>query len=336
MHTTWSGAATSGMDLAQDFDFTKSYIIKPPKEADLYSNVNNRRTTRLYIDSRDRNLSFDQSPASYTITLDEDIPDVVMVELVDVRIPFVSQLVDATRNRLKIRIGSTTHDVIVPSGNYTESAMASLLQSIISTATGTGFQVLYDGATDKFTLSATTPFVLLNNGGVKPYGPQYTDVRRAQDGSRQEVRSGQSSSSYPDKSLGRILGFGPVDYASSSVSPGVHTLTAPFSKDFTNSEPIYMFLEAITVNTSINDKVNKSFAILYRDGDTCRCITSDSMFRKSFIPPLAKLSRIRVCFKDYFGNTVDFQNREHSFQLLITSLRQNRNYQSFMTAGAPP
>lgn len=324
------------MDIANDFDFSKSYVIKPPKEADLFANVANRRMIRLYIDSRDRNLSSDPTPASYTITLDEDIPDVVMVELVDVRIPFINQLVNQSRNTLSLQIGSSRFDAILPTGTYLAPDMATVLQSVLSNVTGENFAVIYDPLTDRFTISANMPFVLVNNGGSKPYGPQYTDVRRAPDGSRQEVKSGQSSETYATKTIGRILGFGPSRYMSIETSPGVYSITSPYCKDFSNAEPIYMFIEAMNVNTSTNDKANKSFAILYRDGETCRCITSDSMFRKNFTPPMAKLSRIRVCFKDYYGNPVDFQNREHSFQLMITSLRQNRNYQSFMTGGAPP
>lgn len=314
------------------YDFSGTHIIKPPREADAKSQTENRRVTRLYIDSRDRNASIHPSPSCYSVPLDEDVFDVVSVDLVDARIPFVDRNVSFAKDTLHVQTNGAVFTASIPTGKYDGPALAAVLQaSLIATTGAPAFRVAWDATQHRFSFSADRAFSIMCASLPRPYGPQYIDKVVREDGSVEEVRTGQTTVGYPDRSIGQTLGFGRATYPASGDGTGGYVLHAPYVANLDAAEPIFMFMDAMSVNSSINDRVNKCFAILFKDGDVCKSASIESVFRKTFWPPLAKLSQIRVAFKDYTGAPADFQNREHNFQLLVTSLRQNRGYQSFMT-----
>lgn len=324
--------ASSSASIMNNYDFGAGFVIRPPKEADLAANTDNRRTTRLYIDSRDRNTVQDSSPNAYTVTLDEDINDVVSVELINSNIPSVPQNVGPSSSVLHVNADGSLYSLAVPFGNYDISQLATQLQTQLTSTIGTQFNVAADQQANKLTFTSGVPFTFLCASTPVPYGPQWFEKVLNPDGSKTERRNGASTVMYAPNSIARVIGFGRDTYTAQA-SNASYTLTSPFQVDLVSLEPIFMFIDMMSVNTSVNDRVNKSFAVLSKS-DSCKCETADIMFKKTFMPPLAKLSKIRVCFKDYYGNAIDFQNRDHNFQLLVTSLRNNRNYQSFLTSHA--
>ena len=284
-------------DTLDAFDFSATALIRPPKEA-VYEpgGTGNVRKTRLYIDSRDRDPRLEPDPATYSVALEEPVYDVVGFELLDARIPFgAARLVGPRNDRFVLVAGGSRTDVVVPHGDY---AGAPEIAAAITAALPPTVWASHDPVPDVFVFASASPFSL-------EFG---------------EAASGPT--------IGRLLGFTPGTH--SSTADGV--LRAPYRRPSFASlktEPVFMHVESMTSISSASTHVNKCFAVLTPD-NTSLCSHPENAFRKTFWPPLARVAKLRVRFRDFHGNPCDFQNQDNSFQVMLTSLRNNRSYQSFI------
>ena len=108
-------------------DFFNNAIIEPPKEFLFYEN--NKKYTRIVVDSKDRNHTLFNNPNGYEVVFDDDINDVVSAQLVSADVPFVSYLINDVFNQLYIPIGGKTSTVTLTTGDYSATDLATHIQS---------------------------------------------------------------------------------------------------------------------------------------------------------------------------------------------------------------
>lgn len=292
------------------FDFAKTAVIKPPFEDFKNREVKNKQT-RFVIDSRDRDDSLFPEPNSYEIKLDEDIEDVTSAEIILADIPFSSYIVNNNNNTLHVKIGTTTHAVSVEVGDYTPSELAAAFTlSLNSTITTGTFNVVYVSIKDNFTISSSVDFTL-----------ELSD-------------STMSKGSYANKSIGKVLGFRPetvpsVVGAAEPTTMHTYFARATFRKDFNTNKYIILHIDQMNVNHSTNTVTNKSLALVQKQYTTLN-LFSPLMIKKNFNPPIGRLTKLKLLFKDYYGNLYDFQNQDHRIEIMFESNKHLRKYQDFV------
>lgn len=273
------------------FDFKGSALIEPPTLG-----KHETRTVRLIIDSRDRNHDLYPRPDEYDVKFDEQAEDVVSAELVRAHVPtHVAYVVGAANDELIVVVGTVSSVVRVPHGNYEPAALASALAAALPP----GLTATYDATTDRYSLVGSGAFSVV---------------------CRVEKRGfdGTLSSVYPDHSIGQTLGF-PVGIHTSDAGTGV--LVAPFRRNFDLNRYAVLHIDGFTANRAMNDVLNKSFAII--ENNLSSRLDQCDRPKKTFNPPVAKLTRLHIRWRDYHGNAFDFQNHDHRMELVLTLLKNN-------------
>lgn len=277
-------------------DFFNNAIIEPPKEFMFFEN--NKKYTRIVVDSKDRNHSLFNDPNAYEVVLDDDINDVVSAQLVSADVPFVSYLVNSVFNQLYITIGGTTSTVTLAIGDYSASDLAAHIQSRLNDLSAGNFSVSYDSIKDNFRFRSKVTFTLV----------------------------------FPDKnSLSMLLGFdNNKNYASSvssEVDAFVNVVQSPFRKNFNFNKYIYLVIDQFDLNKGNAKPINKSFAAL-TEQYTSLSINDKPKIVKYFSPTIPRLGKLKISFYDRFGNKYDFQNHDHRLEILFTSFKQKSKYQN--------
>ena len=127
---------------------------------------------------------------------------------------------------------------------------------------------------------------------------------------------GDRAARYPANSSARILGFGPFTYASTELLQGVHQLTSPFRRDLSHTTTAILSISGADINVSIDGTLNRSFAVITSKGPYPSL--SERISTKTFNPPVGKLPRLHVEFRDVYGNAYDFQNQDHILEFVVT------------------
>lgn len=270
-------------------------------------------TTAVVIDSRDRDLHLFPNPSRYDVTLDEEIQDVTSVELMCADVPMVAYTVSARNNEMTVTSsggpsGSNTAIVHIDIGTYTKEELASAVQSALNAAPNlsASFEVAYNARLDNYDVYSDAAFSLT-------FGAHVTNTIK-----------------YNARTSARLLGFGPKQYASSVVVSNnntqfPHVVRAPHRCDLDTDRYVVLHIEPAYVNySSVNNTVlTKSFAILPRSSHALNLRVDESRM-KTFKPPLAKFSKMRVTFYDPQGELYDFQNRDHRLEFRFTVIRQKK------------
>jgi hypothetical protein len=286
----------------KNFDFAKTAVIKPPFEEFKNKEISNK-LTRILIDSRDRNVDIFPSPSCYEIQLDEEIEDVTSAEVLVIDVPFSTYLINLNNNKLSISSGSSANVMVVlPVGDFTGPSLASAIQSSLNKQIGSSFNVLYDIVRDNFTFSSDQPFQF----HFKTHNP-----------------------SYPSN-LCKVLGFQFKDMSSEIVEEDdygyTNFLLSTHRKDFNDNKYIVLHIEQISLNYSNNTTTNKSLVLIPPSYMTLNHSTITPI-KKFFNPPIGRLTKLRLTFKDYYGNLYDFQNHDHRIDLLFESNKHLRRFQ---------
>lgn len=249
------------------------------------------RDINYVVDSASRDKTLYASPASYELTLDSTINNVVSMELVNIYMPFTMPLVSSSAGN-KFTFNDSV--VVVPEGNYVNkdvSALVSVMDGLVRSV-DSGSVFAFDNITEKFRFTRSSP-----NAFTVDF--TYSGV------------------------LADILGFGRARYE--SVYDNVrehHVIVAPHRKNlnahaFQNT--IVMRLNDYARVASNNQAVDTCFCVLVRHDDVedMRCkhvlLTPKHMFH----PPLKKLAKLKVTFTDLAGVPYDFDGQEHHFEILV-------------------
>lgn len=297
----------------KEFNFTDSAVIKPVANQEQNEN---RKFTRVVVDSRDRNLKHFPNAAHYEIPLPDEIEDVVAAEVQIVHMPLAAYMVDANNNTLVVSTSASLNPVtvVMPVGDYTPSTFAATLQDAATDA-GLTLTIAYEIEKDYFKFEMSQPFSFLFKGPDINFSSSTND--------------GQSTTTYRKGCIARLAGFGPKSYSSALNSSGKHQLYSEFRKNFTDNRYVVMHIEQISLNHSINPTLHKSFALIPpKASDLNMC--QPFQLRKSLSPPIAKLARLKLTFRNYYGELYDFQNQDHRFDIIFESFQNPRRYHSYI------
>ena len=125
--------------------------------------------------------------------------------------------------------------------------------------------------------------------------------------------------------INKMLGFSAgKDYSTVGL---IHVLTAPFRVNLLDNRYVVMNIEQVTLNNSINPVLHKSFALLSPKMQDLNYIETQCKTIKYLNPPIARLHKVRLTFRDYYGNLYDFQNHDHRIELVFESRKHLLRYQ---------
>lgn len=281
-------------------DFLHKAVIQPPKEFLYYEN--NKKYTRIVIDSKDRNQAQYQNPNNYTIVFDDDINDVVSAQLISADVPFTTYLINDNFNSLYVTISGTTTEITLTTGDYDATTLASHIQDKLNAFSSNNFSVAYDNIKDNFRFRSKVAFSLVFNGVSNP--------------------------------LNSLLGFKQDTYASSvssEIDAYVNVIQSPYRKNFDYNKYIYLVIDQFDLNKGNAKPINKSYAAL-TEQYTQLSINDKPKIVKYFSPTIPRLSKLRISFYDRYGNNYDFQNQDHRLEFLFTSFKQKSKYQNIFGA----
>jgi hypothetical protein len=258
---------------------------------------------RLVVDSRERNMTLFPNPNAYEINILEDIENVVSMSLLHADFPFDSYLVSKNNCVLILAYNSIVYTIEIDVGNYTVQELATELTNALNIATSTAdFLVEYDSKKDNFKFRCMTPFGLVFRGRTVK-GQAYNN---------------SEDTLYPDRSIGRLLGFGINNYASvldTNLVGQQNVIRSEFKKNFNVQDYVVVSIDTVELNKSTADSLNNSFAIITKKNTTYEYDTNYVV--KVFNPPLKRLHKLKFSFVDYYGNLIDFQNMDHRFEIQI-------------------
>lgn len=294
----------------QQFNYEDSAIIRPPKQIYFDENNANRRYTRLVVDSRDRNLDLFPNPSKYEIELDEDINDVISAELIIADVPLKGYNINKFNNVIHVNWNGDSLNITIPEGNYDASTLLSVMNAVFTGATD--INASYDSVKDKYTFRSAYSFSFVFKGD------------------RVLIDGNQFNTLYKTNTCAQVIGFANKDYLcdidSDPLKPFL--LQSVNRLNFEMNNYAILNIDACSVNKSVNNVINKSFAIIGKSYTNMN-IYHDTRIKKGFNPPIAKLSKLRITFKDYWGNLYDFQNHDHRIELHLEHLKNCRKYQSY-------
>jgi hypothetical protein len=269
---------------------------------------------RVVIDSRTRNQEAHPSPAAYEVALPEDLHTVHSARLLYVQMPFSSYAIPAGEAQNVTVIVQTAPPPAqataatgkLPAGDFeTGAQVAAALQATLNAigvvvtdgsgnSTSQTFSVAHDPVRDAFNIRSTHKFAF--------------DANRLA-----SVATTARLLGFPTRSSNTV-------YESSVVDDGTvfqNLLATPFRRCTDPRPYIVMRMQGCDTLNSPSPAAHRAFAIIPRTNPS---IAVDDMypFKKSWTPPLARVSRMRVAFTDPDGMPYDFQNQDHRIDVLFT------------------
>lgn len=323
-------------------EFARHAIIEPPaiKTRDIET-----RSVRVLVDSRDRDRGRYPSASSYTVDVPEDVRDVISVELISYDVPFSDYNITNKNNVLHTAYqqeGQTDYDppelIVVPPGKYTPEQLAKVLNN------GTNYNT---HPTDQ------PPFVDFNDD-MDRVDPLFMDVvasrphhipiafwydqktlkmyirfecfESAEGGG--VVHRGNVKFMFGEpNSIGPTLGYRAEDmYVYHTPNPYIPPLVPDHPVNLKPENYIVLYLEAAKRYMSTNHKTHQSFAMIRRNNDENGAYVLAPSVRKRFPAALPALKQIKLSFKTYDGSLYDFQNKEHTLELVYVCYKQTRDY----------
>lgn len=278
---------------ASNFDFTNSTIIKPPFKQPSNMEVG-KQFTRVVIDSRDRNLTLYPSASKYVFYLNQDVEEVTSGEVIVVNVPFSNYNINTYNNTFTINVSSNDINIEIPEGNYTGTTLAATITSLVQIASGMSALVTFDMITEKLVWSQC-----------------------------------EFSLQCTTKQGSNVLGIEQNVVYNLFVEGGfISNWKVNLSE--TNS-CIIMCIDNFTINNSSNSVIDRSTAILYPIVTMLNYVSTPSvLIKKYFNPPIGRMARISITFKDYYGNPYNFRNKEHVIEILFESRKNLNKYAHYV------
>lgn len=273
--------------------YVKNAIIPPPE---LPSEV--VKYTRIVIDSKDRNKSLHPFANKYEVRLATEVTDVMSAKLVSADIPLSMYMINDYFNTLNIVYNDIAYKVVLDNGDYSNTGLATMITTRINAVIGSNaFSVSYNTTTDNYTFAANEEFAL--------------DFRA------------------PKNSLDALLGFAKQQYTSSATgtAPFPNIIKSVYRKNFNFNNYIIMYIDQFDNYQSPSNELDRCFAVIPSSYNQLS-FSDHPDLRKTFSPPIPRMTRLIIRFFDRYGNPYDFQNIEHRFELQLQSNKQARKYNS--------
>jgi hypothetical protein len=285
--------------------FEEHAIIQPPD----FKSVNiPKRKFKYIIDSRDRNTKRYPNPAKYTLNLDHNINDVIMIQIYLLDIPFNNYNITQYNNILHIfnKSLNITDEYSITPGNYTPQTLVEALNNVLVDNNNVGVATItYNEITEKITFMANGDIELIFKS---PTQKKYDDTNFID--------------KYMNNSIGKVLGFGIDNYEIGANDE----LESPYTLNLKADDYMTMYITTAKNYYSINTHAHEAFAVINNQSNGNLNIVSEELMKKSYFPALPSMKTFSVKFKDYYGNLYDFQNKDHRFEIIFTCYKQTRSY----------
>lgn len=276
-------------------DFYDNAIIPPPEG----SSEPSVKYTRIIIDSKDRNIDIFPDPNSYEIRFEDEVEDVLSAQLVSADIPLPMYLINKYFKTLKIKITGVIYIITLDEGNFDTISLATNLTNSINKVitVNHGFAVEYNSIKDNYIFKSPVPFSLMFTNTVNP--------------------------------LSYLLGFKNQDYISIPDDDNTrpYIIQSEYRSNFKYNNYVVMSVDQFDINKSNANNLHKTFAVIVQNYTDINFADTPKVI-KNFTPPIARLAKIKIYFRDRYGNMYDFQNMDHRLELLFTSFKQKRKYQN--------
>lgn len=124
------------------------------------------------------------------------------------------------------------------------------------------------------------------------------------------VRGSDGSSGYCKSSAGKVFGF-----SAGESQPGT-TVKAAHRHQLARIEPVYIHVEDYDAVQGAGRGVHNCMEVVTPTTDECMSKKAhDRSAEKRFHPPLARICKLRIRILDWYGDVVDFDNRDNRVDL---------------------
>ena len=113
---------------------------------------------QINISSKDRNFG---TSTNFNVSLTQQLKRLKKISLVGVHIPYSFYIFTSLNNKISLTVGVVTENFVIPVGNYTAFQLQSTLQTVFNSGSFTGFTVIFDQNTLKYTIANPTNFDML-------------------------------------------------------------------------------------------------------------------------------------------------------------------------------
>lgn len=264
-----------------------------------------------FVDSRDRDCSIYAEPNDYVVPTNYVYRNVTSITLLSCVIPNTIYNIYEHNNLIHFEETPTVLlTATIPPGNYDITTLPTAIKTAMEAVGNSTYTVTVDSTTSRITITSDL------SGGTGVFNLIFAgdNVKKGFSGSHAILKQ---------DSMGTVLGFLPIDLS------GANSYTATGIVNLNTLPYLLLFLDNIEKYESTETGGSRAFCQIYRNlegsggstnGNTVHNIQNSFVNTKNFSPPLAKLDKLHISFRDYWGNIIDFNAAEHSLLFEFTSV----------------
>ena len=296
-----------------------SMLIKQPEIFKKYLEKSSQKLTKTYhivIDSRDRNHDIYQTTNEYEVDLNTVYKDIVSIELLSAEIPHSGYIINSSNNEIHFIetnaqvSGNTYYTATISQGNYTAAELATAIVTQMNLAGQSTYTVTVDTSSRKFKISSNTIggnniFQLQFRGKVEKYDQNVNGYR------------------YIDRSIGQVIGFLRTNLT------GSNNYTGQNQYNLNGENYVLLHIDNLDNMEGRGIGIYNSFAkitLTSNLNETRFYSMNEYLTKKTFNPPLSRLSQLFIKFKKYDGSLYDFGGIEHSLFFKVVTLIQSQGF----------
>lgn len=295
------------------------------------NDLDNIESNIIVVDSASRNWNKEDSN-NYTIYLGEKIQYVHSIELIDGYVPASGYLINESNNVIYFCEKKTMIiTACVEPGNYNIKELLTCLSSTMTKASRNRqtYKCTLNPLTNKVNISSDGLFKLLFVDGTEVVGDRSTIetlIINPITGKKElcKVETSDSRSRYPKNSIGKILGFKPIDLDNESIYTGQMIFALrPYSYlgIFVNTENDDDFNNISSPNP--DNGIDGAFAIVSLDKNDLyydlhyHQVVDNGRYIKTFNPPI-HFSKIKIHYQTVDGHLYNFNGIDNYLIFKVT------------------
>lgn len=317
------------------YDITMNGNIKP----------DNKNQAVLVVDSAERDHKKYPDPNKYSLDLNYVYKDVTMVELKFANIPNSAYIINESNNKLHFQDSMEQvhlreyNEIYIPIGNWTAdsttgpSIRSNLEDALNSVNSSNKYSVIFNPNLRKFTIeqvSGSGVFNLIFCTRVRKTGQGGTITKMIQGVDRfcyPEVPVQDYERVYIEGTIGRVLGFNPINLAGST------SYTSQKVADLNTGRYVVLKIRNLERVNSNNSRIDGAFCVIGMDDSINNFVLNrgfdyfnNETYTKNFNPPLPEFSKLDIEILNCNGDPYEFNGRDHLLVFDILSLSRYDNY----------
>ncbi len=307
--------------------------------------IHNVSYQHIHIDSSNR-LSETDTPSMYSVQLREKFSYVTSVKMIDANIPFNSYTITKNNNMIYYQ---ETHDQLysdtyttceIPIGRYDILKLCNVIKHEMTKASicNNKYTCVLNEHTSKITIHSslkddvfsliwTDSDEIVGEGGIN-YVKVYNEITKKNEDVK--VKVGNKKSVYIKNSIGKVLGFLPINLKGEKEYTGTmiyNTNPHDYISLHISTDSGYVFKQVI----STNDYINDAFVVITTPMSSHYSATSATSKKiydlgsiiKHFNPPIG-FTRLNIKFLTKDGELYDFNGQDHYIILEVQKVFGNQ------------